>query len=107
MHASLLDGPRGDEGRPCGRQAGISTPALEGLRKTIQVSVITTVVRMDPLKRGAATALRWVNPLFRVFEPQDSLAGATRPRSGRLSLPWVEHSTHKQDAAVLGVADER
>jgi len=32
MHASLLDGPRGDEGRPCGRQAGISTPALEGLQ---------------------------------------------------------------------------
>jgi hypothetical protein len=37
----------------------------------VKTAVITTILRTSPAKRGIATALRWFNSNFRVFEPQD------------------------------------
>ena len=38
---------------------------------TVRNAVVTTAVRTNPLKRGVATALHWLNRGFRVFEPDE------------------------------------
>jgi hypothetical protein len=38
----------------------------------VPTAVITTVVATNPVKRGIATALHWLNPQFRVFEPSET-----------------------------------
>jgi hypothetical protein len=39
----------------------------------VKTVVITSVLRTNPIKRGIVTALQWINPAFRVFEPHDVL----------------------------------
>jgi serine/threonine protein kinase len=55
-----------------------------------KVAVITTVLRENPIKRGVATALQWLNPEFRVFEPSDVLCALahTSIPSARFGRIW-------------------
>ncbi len=39
----------------------------------INAAVVTTVLGTNPIKRGIATAVQWLNPRFRFFEPRDIL----------------------------------
>jgi hypothetical protein len=57
-----------DGGTPDARQRKeLFQDALRGY--PAKISVITEAVANSPLKRGIATALTWMNPNFRVFEP--------------------------------------
>jgi hypothetical protein len=61
-----------DGGAPSAMQRKRHHDAL-GNYYPVKVAVVTTVLRTSALKRGVATALHWLNPGYRFFEPTDIL----------------------------------
>ncbi len=61
-----------DGGAPNSIQRGqLFADVLEGKA----TSAVVTTILSNPLKRGVATAISWLNPSFRAFQPED-MAGA-------------------------------
>jgi hypothetical protein len=61
-----------DGGAPSAMQRKVLfQDAVQG--RPVPTAVVTTILRRDPVKRGIATAIRWLNPEFRIFEPHEIL----------------------------------
>lgn len=73
-----------DGGAPNARQRSRSSHEVQAGQPT-KIAVVTTVLT-NPLKRGVATALTWVNPSIRFYEP-------SRVAEALQYLDLAEHAT--------------
>jgi hypothetical protein len=65
----------------------LNRDALRGL--PVKIAVVTPVAGTNPIKRGIATAIQWLNPEFRIFEPREVVRALDHIRVTRVQFESI------------------